>query len=153
MTAELPGRHALVAIDTSVLIYHLEAHPTYTLHTGRILTAIQSGAWRGVVSEITLLELLVQPLRQERQDVADEYETLLTNFPNLTLVPVTRRSILGAASLRAATGLKTPDALIIATAMEQGATLVITNDQQWKRVSGIEVTCLDDWGWSGSAGM
>jgi predicted nucleic acid-binding protein len=141
---ELLNRHAVIAIDTSILIYHLEAHPDYIAHTTQILKAIQSGACRGVISDITLLELLVLPLRQERLDVADEYEILLTNFPNLTLAPVTRTVILKAASIRAATGLKTPDALIIATAMVQGATLIITNDRQWKRVTGIEVACPDD---------
>jgi predicted nucleic acid-binding protein len=144
VTTELPGRHVLVAIDTSVLIYHLEAHPGYVAHTTQILKAVQSGACQGVVSEISLLELLVQPLRQERLDVADEYEVLLTSFPNLILAPVTRQVILKAAAIRAAAGLKTPDALIIATAMEQGATLIITNDQHLKRVTGIQVACLDD---------
>lgn len=144
MNPELLTRHAVIAIDTSIIIYHLEAHPGYIAYTTQILKAIQSGACRGVVSDITLLELLVLPLRQERLDVADEYEILLTNFHNLTLAPVTRSVILKAASIRATTGLKTPDALIIATAMEQGATLIITNDRQWKRVTGIEVVCLDD---------
>lgn len=144
MNPELLTRHAVVAIDTSILIYHLENHPGYITYTTQILKAIQSGACRGIVSDITLLELLVLPLRQERQDVADEYEILLTNFHNMTLAPVTRLVILKAASIRATTGLKTPDALIIATAIEQGATLIITNDRQWKRVTGIEVVCLDD---------
>jgi len=141
---DLLNRHAVIAIDTSILIYHLEAHPGYIEYTTQILKAIQSGACRGVVSEITLLELLVLPLKQERLDVADEYEILLTNFPNLTLAPVTRQVIIKAASIRAITGLKTPDAMIIATAIEQGATLIITNDRQWNRITGIEVICLDD---------
>lgn len=144
MNPELLSRHTAVAIDTSILIYHLEAHPGYIAHTTQILKAVQSGACRGVVSEISLLELLVLPLRQERLDVADEYELLLTSFPNLFLAPVTRQVILKAASIRAANGLKTPDALIIATAIEQGATLIITNDQHLKRVPDIQVACLDD---------
>ena len=73
MNLDLLSRHAVVAIDTSILIYHLENHPEYIAYTTQILKTIQSGACRGIVSDITLLELLVLPLRQERQDVVDEY--------------------------------------------------------------------------------
>jgi len=39
-----------------------------------------------VISELTLMELLSGPLKKDRQDISDEYELLLTHFPNLTLV-------------------------------------------------------------------
>jgi predicted nucleic acid-binding protein len=137
--------HAEVALDTSVFIYHFEDHPRYRDLTGRILRTISRGECRAVVSELTLLELLVRPLKLERQDVADEYEALLSHFPNLELVPIFRRVVLRAAILRARYGLRTPDALILATAILQGATLAITNDRQWKRVEEVvNVACLDD---------
>ena len=144
MITALLRRHKRIALDTSVLIYHLEGHPLYDGQTSALLDAIQGGSCQGVVSELSLLELLVMPLRKEQPDVADEYEILLTNFPNLTLAPLTRGVILTAAALRARHGLKTPDALIIATALEQKATLLVTNDRAWRRVPGIEIHCLSD---------
>ena len=141
---ELLLSHAAAALDTSVFIYHFEDHPRYRDLTGWILRTISQGKCHAVVSELTLLELLVRPLKLERQDVADEYEALLSHFPNLELVPLSRRIVLHAATLRARYGLRTPDALILATAILQGATLVITNDRQWKRVQEIKVACLDD---------
>lgn len=136
--------HATVALDTSVFIYHFEAHPRYRDLTVRILRTISRGECRAVASELTLLELLVRPLQLERQDVADEYEALLSHFPNLELVPLSRKVVLRAATLRARYGLRTPDALILATAIVQGATLVITNDRHWKRVEEVKVAFLDD---------
>jgi uncharacterized protein len=136
--------HGTVALDTSIFIYHFEDHPRYRDLTDRILGTISRGKCRAVASELTLLELLVRPLQLERQDVADEYEALLSHFPNLELVPLSRQVVLWAAALRARYGLRTPDALILATAMFQGATLVITNDRQWKRVEEVKVAFLDD---------
>lgn len=136
-------KHRLIALDTSLLIYHLEENPVYSSLTSHILGAIQEGRCHGVLSDITLLELLVLPLRLNQQDCADEYELLLTHFPNLALVPVSRNIILKAASIRALYGLKTPDALIIATALSCGATLLITNDHQWQRITELDVVCLD----------
>lgn len=144
MIAELLQRHQRIALDTSILIYHLEGHPLYCRQTSAFLDAVQGGGSQGIVSELSLLELLVMPLRKNQPGIADEYEILLTNFPNLTLAPLTRDVILTAATLRARHGLRTPDALIIATALEQKATLLVTNDRAWRRVEEIEVYCLSD---------
>lgn len=133
-------RHKRIALDTSVLIYHLQGYPHYSEQTSAFLDAIQGGNCQGV----SLFELLVMPLRKEQPGVADEYEILLTNFPSLTLAPLTRDVMLAAAALRAKYGLKTPDALIVATALEQQATLLVTNDRRWRRVPGIEIYCLSD---------
>lgn len=130
---------SLIAIDTCVWIYHLEAHQDFGPAARQVLTAVERGHCRAIISELTLMELIAGPLQQERQDVADEYELLLTHFPNLTLVPVCREVLLGAARLRALQGLRTPDAIILATALRQQADLVITNDQGWSGFQPLNV--------------
>ncbi len=136
--------HRIIALDTCVWIYHFEDHPKYRKATAELLHHIEQGHCRAIVSELCLLELLVRPLRLNRQDIADEYETLLTHFPNVVLTPVSREVLLSAAGIRARHRLRTPDALIIATALQQGATLMFTNDDQWERVGEIDVVRLDD---------
>jgi len=42
-------------------------------------------------------------------------------------------------------GLRTPDALHIATAMESGAQAFITNDRSMRIVSQLEIVMLDDY--------
>jgi predicted nucleic acid-binding protein len=140
----LLGQHSVIALDTSVFIYHFEDHPEYRDITALVLDAVSRGECRAIVSELSLMELIVRPLRMEMQDVADEYEALISHFPHLTLEPMTRAVVLKAAAVRAEYGLRTPDAMIIATAMVRNATLVITNDAQWKRVREVTVACLDD---------
>jgi len=92
------------------------------------------------------LEILVQPLKLGLEKVVDDYKYMLDNFPNMTLSPVTRDVTLQAATLRAKYKLRTPDALILATGIVQGASLMLTNDIQWKQVSEISVICLSDLG-------
>jgi len=136
--------HQLIALDTCVWIYHFENHPIYSLWTKPILQAISGGQCSAVMSEVSLLEILVQPLRLGLSETVANYQLLLDNFPNLLIYPVTRQVTLTAASLRANFGLRTPDALILATGMVQGATLMVTNDIDWKRVPKIQVVCLND---------
>lgn len=140
----LPVGHRRVLVDTCIWIYHLERYEHWAEPAGEVLAAIESGRWTGVGSELTLLELLVKPLQLRRQDLADEYELLLSHFPNLELLPVSRDVLLDAAALRAQCRLRTPDSIVVATGLQAGATLAITNDEAWRSVHGIEVCLLAD---------
>jgi predicted nucleic acid-binding protein len=139
-----PGAHKRVLIDTSVWIYHLESHAKFGAPAARIIENLEAGAFTGIASELTLLELTVRPLQLGRQDIADEYELLLGHFPNLELHPISREILLAAASLRARIRLRTPDAIQSATGLSAGATLAVTNDEAWRAVPAIEVLILSD---------
>jgi predicted nucleic acid-binding protein len=137
-------RHQRVLIDTSVWIYHFEEHSTFGEAAGRVLEELEAGRFRGIASELTLLEIIVKPLQLGRQDAADDYETLLSHFPNLDLIPISRAVLLDAAGLRARHRLRTPDAIQLSTAFSSGATLAITNDAAWAHIAGIETLLLSD---------
>lgn len=139
-----PGAHKRVLIDTSIWIYHFEQNPKLAEVAGRVIESLEAGKFRGIASELTLLELTVRPLQLGRQDVADDYEVLLGYFPNLELQPISREVLLEAAGLRARHRLRTPDAIQIATGVRYGATLAITNDQGWRDQSLIETIILSD---------
>ena len=144
VSAKSFGRHKRLLLDTSIWIYHLEQHAEFAAAAGRVIEGLESGKFRGVVSELTLLELTVRPLQLGRQDVADDYELLLGYFPNLELQPITRNVLLEAAGLRAQFKLRTPDAIQLATGLRFGATLAVTNDDAWRKVPLIETILLSD---------
>jgi predicted nucleic acid-binding protein len=135
---------ARVLIDTSVWIYHFEAHADFAAPAAQAIERLEEGKFRGVASELTLLELIVRPLQLGRQDAADDYETLLSYFPNLQLEPITRSILLEAAGLRARYRLRTPDAIQLATGLHAGATLAITNDEAWRDLPMIQTVILSD---------
>jgi predicted nucleic acid-binding protein len=143
LAAALAG-HKLIALDTSVWIYHLEGSAAYGQAADRVLETVAQGRIEGVASELVLLELLVAPLKKGAQDVADEIELALLHFPHLQLAPVTRPVLVRAAEIRARYGLRTPDAIMIATAVESGATLAVTNDDAWQKVEEIEIVLVRD---------
>jgi predicted nucleic acid-binding protein len=139
-----PGQHKRVLIDTSIWIYHFEQHPQLAAGAGKIIESLEEGEYRGVASELTLLELTVRPLQLGRQDVADDYEVLLDYFPNFDLEPISREILLEAAALRARQRLRTPDAIQIATGLRTGATLAVTNDEGWRNFPLMETMILTD---------
>lgn len=137
--------HAIIGLDTSIFIYHLEAHPRYLPLTSRLLYGVQAGDRQAVVSVVALMELTVHPWRQGRPLVASHYETVLTHFPNLYLADVTREVARRAAQLRAGYAIRPADALQVATALVNQATAYVTNDRELTRLNPLlAILVLDD---------
>jgi predicted nucleic acid-binding protein len=137
-------RHRRIALDTPVFIYQLENNPRYTGLTDRVFSWLESPGRRGVASTITMTELLVQPYREGDQRRVDEFYGLLSTYPNLEWIVPRLEIAAAAARIRAAHGLRTPDALEAATAIQESASGMITNDPIFKRLTGIEAMVLDD---------
>ena len=138
------AKHSLIGLDTSIFIYHFEAHPTYQPLTTIILNNVQTGKLRTVVSTVAVMELTVQPWRINQPHIAQHYEALLVHFPHLALIDVTRDVARKAAQLRAAYSIRPADALHVATSIVNQATAFITNDKGLSRLhSHLEIITLD----------
>ena len=84
-----------------------------------------------VTSELTLAELLVEPLRAGDRLRIAAYETLLTTHEAINVVSVDRPILTGAAHIRAAhSSTKLPDAIHIATAELAGCQIVLSADRR-----------------------
>lgn len=145
MTLEdLLERHSTLAVDTMVFIYYLEdARPRSDL-LEPLFQAWEAGTHRGVTSVLSVMEIMVQPLRVHRADAAQAYRDRIAGFPNLLLVPLDLRVAQEAARLRATHGLSAPDAIQAASALVAGAPVLLANDRRLARVPDLEVVLLDD---------
>ncbi len=137
------GHNKKIAIDTSIFIYHFEENPNYVSLTQQILDFIVSHKVSAICSELVLLEILVHPYKNKRNDLVDHYEILLNNFPHLTLQPINRSILRTAAQFRVKYQIKTPDAIHLATAIFNNAEFFIGNDKNLSKVSEIAVINLD----------
>ena len=135
----------VIAFDTAPLIYYIEENPTYLPVVEELFESIDVGTVQGLTSVLTLLEVLVRPLRDREQNIADKYRMILTSSVNIRLHPIGEAVCETAAGLRSKYNwLRTPDAIQIATALSHQADAVITNDDRWKQITDIEVIVLKD---------
>jgi predicted nucleic acid-binding protein len=134
---------SLVYVDTVVVIYSIEKFPSYFPLLERLWQKLKTGAIQIMTSEITLLETLVMPIRQSNTNLIRRYEALLFS-PEMSLVPINQPILRSAATLRAQTNLKTPDAIHAATALNRNCTLFLTNDADLRKVPGLSVVVLKD---------
>ncbi len=125
-----------VVFDTTACIYYVE-RPAVDPRCAVLLPVVraaEAGTVDLVVSTVTVTELLTGPLRAGDR----EGEAAVRLFVSLlcTVVPVDLAVAERAAALRAEHGLRTPDALICATAL-LAAARVVGNDERWKRLGGV----------------
>jgi predicted nucleic acid-binding protein len=95
-----------------------------------------------VTSTVTLLEVLVHPLRSNNRELATEYRDILLNS-KLTILEVSNAIAEQAAQLRATHIIRTPDAIQISAALSAGASHFLTNDIRLPEISSIQILSLD----------
>lgn len=105
--------------------------------------AMDRGGLVVVTSIITLVEVLVHPLKHGDATLAQQYRNTLLSSRGLTSIPVSHNIAEEAARLRAAHNLRTPDSIQMARALLAGAGYFLTNDAKLASVPGPQVLTLD----------
>lgn len=135
-----------VGLDSSILIYHLEDLEPYANLTENIFAAIAGGFLSAVLSTVSVTELLVQPFAAAQPDRIVAFERFLFSLPNMELkspdYPIARE----AARLRSKYKIRTPDALLVATSINEKADAFVTNDGHLVTLNaeGLAILLLDD---------
>jgi predicted nucleic acid-binding protein len=73
-----------ICIDTAPIIYLIEKHPIYLNVVRPVFAEIDAGNIEAITSTITLLEVLVQPLKIKNETLAERYREILLYSEGLT---------------------------------------------------------------------
>ncbi len=124
-----------VALDTNVLIYFFEGIEPQAGKAQTVLASIMRGRDEGVMSTVTVAEVLTGFYLTGDAARTLKAKNLLGDLTlnGFKIVPVTFEIADLAASLRAKRGGKIPDALIAATALNQGANVLYSQDRDLQR--------------------
>ena len=140
------GRAALgrrIYLDANLYIYAFEGIETHRRRMVELLAEIDRQDVVVVASELLFTEILPRPVRERREDLVERYLELVRRTPRIHLVPVGRPVILRSVHLRAEFGLRSMDALHLATALVHGCETFVTNDRRIARVDRIRVLTLE----------
>jgi predicted nucleic acid-binding protein len=124
-----------VLIDTNIIIYLTDNVLPYAALSHRLFEMIENGDTKGIVSIISIGEIMQGPLRKGLDQAALEVKDYLINFPNLSCEELTFSvlDIVGVDPKIAWPKLRTLDAMIIATALKNRANKIISNDNHFKQ--------------------
>ncbi|MGD0329649.1 MAG: PIN domain-containing protein [Nitrososphaeria archaeon] len=126
-----------IALDTNILIYLLEGIEPYASKVENLLSSFMKGENHGIISTINVAEILNGFYRAKEEKKAARAKTLLQDLAinDFEIVPVTFEIADLAARLRVKRGGKLPEALIVATAINQAASLIYSQDEDLQRFS------------------
>ena len=133
---------AVLVLDSSAVLAYLDGGEQISGAATHVIDGlVRSGRNQALISAVTVTEALVRPFRlaaptqaseDEAPDAITTVEDFLRNFPILAIVPVDYAVAREAARIRALTGLRTADALVMATARVSGAGVLVGNDERWR---------------------
>jgi predicted nucleic acid-binding protein len=127
LTASAP-----LVVDTSVVLSYLNGDDVFSGAAAIVFDdLVAAGTHPATVSAVTVTECLVRPFRTGPAAVATG-QTFLAHFANLNVRVIDTDVSVEAARVRALTGLRTPDALVIATALVEGIPTVVSADDRWR---------------------
>ena len=124
-----------IGLDTNILIYFLEGIEPQASKAQKILNTFMKTENEGIISTVTVAEVLTGFYMAGDEKKATKAKKLLKDLTlnSFKIVPVTFEIADLAASLRAKRGRRLPDALIVATALNQAANFVYSQDIDLQR--------------------
>ena len=137
--------YEVIGLDAMSFIYHFEKKPHFGPITKVLFAHIQAGKVSAVISVLLAGEVLTGVKKVGNREMILRYRHIFSEFPNLTLHDADMHVMEKMSDLRAAYGLKTPDAIHVATALLNGAQAFVTNDTGLKRVNELDVLVLEDY--------
>ncbi len=131
-----------VYFDANIFIYLLEHHPDF----GEVcLSIVQSAVDKeldGYSGDLVFAELLVKPLKENNARAVKAVKDMFSEETQIELLPHKRSTFEMAAHLRATHKIKLPDALHMATAIENHLDIFLTNDRDIPTMREITVVQL-----------
>lgn len=128
----------LIYLDSCLLVYAFEDHPNWGARVREVLA--RESADRFAISPLVKLECLVAPMRTGNVALQSYYEE---GFSQFVLLEMPDTVFVQAAMLRARFGLKTPDALHLATALAHRCDALWTADARLQQAAhGLALNVL-----------
>ncbi|MBI1878386.1 MAG: type II toxin-antitoxin system VapC family toxin [Chloroflexi bacterium] len=128
-----------LCLDTNCLLYYFSGHQPWADNLQPVFEAREQGKIRLVTSTITLAEVLARAA--DNTQASQLLDTIRRYFE---IIPVSDQTGIYAGGIRQGSSIKTPDAVEMATALDTGATLFITNDEQLIRAPQPAALYLKD---------
>ena len=138
-----------VCIDTNVFLNVLNKEKAYLSYSRGVLLAISRGDLEAIIPTLVISEVLTGFYVEKRKTDAEEFLAAIVTHEHMKVIPLSMDIAVSSAMVRAKTGLKLPDAMILATAIENRTNYIVSNDGNFPRsyegvktVKSIEMTKL-----------
>ncbi|MFZ1076179.1 MAG: PIN domain-containing protein [Nitrosotalea sp.] len=124
-----------VILDTNILLNAKNASEPHSVYSLQVLNAVEDGFIQAVISVISIAELCTGYYSQGDKSGKEELLAHLISAKGFVIAELDMEIADAAARVRANTGLRLPDAMIIATGLAKGAQYLVTHDKELKKAN------------------
>jgi len=120
-------------LDTNIFLNVKNQEGPYLEPSRWVLDAVDDGRIQAVVSVVSIAEICSGYYSAEDEGGKQEFITHLVSSKGFTIVELDLKLADTAGMIRAETGLRLPDAIIVASGLAKGASYIVTHDEEFKR--------------------
>lgn len=133
------GNAVIIFLDANIIIYQVEAVPAFRDQVRSVIDDIVAAypGSRFAASRLSILECLVKPVREQNTPLIERYRTFFS-ARDLTVIEISPAVIELALGIRAAIGLRTPDAIQASSALSLSEPAIfVSGDAVFAKVAGL----------------
>ena len=131
----------MVYLDSVILVYFFDHSGEFLQRAARRLATLRAAGDGIAVSDLVRMECRMDPLRHRDAKRLARFDTFFAR-DDVDKIPITTAVFDRATQIRAIHGYKAIDALNLATAVEGGCEVFLTNDLKLRSISGLTVEVL-----------
>ena len=128
-TLEIGGIRA--CIGTNVFLNVINKEEANYSYSKEVLLSVEKGNLEAVIPTLVISEVLTGFYLENRNSDAEQFLTAVMADKRMITVPLTVDIAITSAKVRANTGLKLPDSMILATAIKSRARFLISNGNRF----------------------
>ena len=133
-----------IYLDTNLYIAFFEGDSNISERVEKLFLDSLEEDIEIAASPLITMELLIAPLRDGHEQLANVYKNLKNYIININFVDFSPKISEIAAKLRAKYDLPTPDCIHLATAMEEKVNIFYTADKGIKKVKEIKIESISN---------
>ena len=117
-----------VCIDTNVFLNVLNRESVFYQDSKEVLNAVDLGTLEAVIPTLVIAEILTGFYTDNKGDKAEQFLSTIISNKNIEVVQLSIEIAASSAVVRAKTGMRLPDAMVMSTALHEKVDYMVTND-------------------------
>ena len=120
-----------VCIDTNVFLNVLNRESVFYQDSKEVLNAVDLGTLEAVIPTLVIAEILTGFYTDNKDDKAEQFLSTIISNKNIEVVQLSIEIAASSAVIRAKTGMRLPDAMVMSTALHEKVDYMVTNDRNF----------------------
>ena len=126
-----------VALDTNIFINVKNRERPYYENSKKVLEAVDEGRVKAVISTIVLAEMCTGYYMFGDLKGKQEFLSYILASPNYEVIHVNAWIADLAGKIRAETGIRLPDAIVVASAITKEVEAIVTHDDEFRKANSL----------------